>query len=692
MAAGREALQARLRALFVEELEDNVRVLNGGLLALERGDASADHVQELFRAAHSLKGAAHSAGVPALETLCHRLEDVLGRVRDGVVAVDRDALEPLFAAVDALVEARRQLGVEEDVPGALVADAVDGLARLAAGRAAAHPAPPPADRDRLPADGALDSAPATVRVAPARLESLLNQAGELLVVSNRVHTLAADLASAADTARSERALPLRERLEALARTATATDRALSQAGQAVVESARAASMLPFAEVSVGLDRVVRDLAAAEDKHARLVVEGADVELDRPIVSALREPLLHLVRNAVAHGIEPPPLRARAGKPGVGTVTVAATLHSDAVEVTVVDDGAGVDVAALQTAAERRGVSPPADDPLELVFAPGVSTAPLVTEVAGRGIGMDAVRARVEALGGSARVHSQPGGGTRVALRLPLTLSTLRVVLATTADLVVGLPTTSVARLLRAPVDDVRTVDGRETLLVDGRPLPVVSLARAVDAVSTDELRPGETFEGVVTQAGAQQAVLVVAELLDEREVVMKPLGQRLAGLPWALGGTVLADGRIGFILNVSACVRAGLGHGLLASKVQSAQTTARVLLVEDTFTTRALERSILEAAGYDVVTAVDGFEAWQLLQEQQCDLVVTDVQMPRMDGFALCEAIRASARLHDLPVMLVTSLGSEDDRRRGIEVGANAYIVKSAFEQPVLLDTIERLL
>jgi two-component system chemotaxis sensor kinase CheA len=710
----RDALQLRLRALFLGELDQHVQALNRGLVALEERPSGADTeelVNELFRSAHSLKGAAHAAGVPPVETVCHHLEDVLARLRDGSLSLGDADLQPLFRAVDAVVAAGRDLREGGDGSRLPVGEVVQELAAAAtAGTRAVAPSPDatamPAAGPALPRGGGVDvssragrtgDGPA-VRVPTARLEALLNQAGEVLLACRGAHELAVNVASANDVlARAaDQGAAVREvgeRLDELTRAAQAMDRLLSSAGHALAEGVRQAQVLPFAQACEGLERVCRDLARAGGKEARLQVVGGDVELDRSVLEAVREPLLHLVRNAVDHGIEAPEARAAAGKPPAGHVRVSASLQGGTAEVSVADDGRGVDSAALSAVAERRGLTAGEDDVLGLAFTPGVSTSPIITEVSGRGIGLDAVRARVESLGGSARISSTPGTGTEAVLVLPLTLSAVRVLLVAAGTEVVGFPSSSVSRLVRAALGDLRVVGDHPVLLLDGRPAPVLWLAHLLGV--DGQPVPDKPFEGVLVGLPGSEALLAVGGLLAEEEVVMKPPGERLAGVPGLLGATVLASGRMAAILNPATIVRLGLGQAAPRASaspaaVQPARPT-RVLLAEDTLTTRALERSILEAAGYEVRAAVDGVDAWQLLEEHGADIVVSDVNMPRMDGLALCQAVRASGRFREVPFVLVTSLATDEDRRRGVEAGADAYIVKSSFDQELLLDTIERL-
>jgi len=727
----REALQARLRALFIDELADNVVILNRGLVALEQQDDALDAetlVNEMFRAAHSLKGGAHSAGVQELVGLCHQLEDALSRLRDGTLPSTTRVVEPLLEAVDALGAAERRMREGSEAAGPDLARAARGLVTLVETTLAPTATAQDPDTETDPDRSDTPAAPAVgepanmrvglaaarrdgnVRVPAERLEALLNQAGELLHACGSVDALAEELREAAgaanhrardrsistDEARSWRMMA--ERLDGLARGAVGATRQLGALGRGMADSVRHARMMPLTHAYDGLERVVRDLARAGGKDVRLELRGGQVEVDRPILDAVADAMLHLARNAIDHGIESPGERGTAGKPTAGRVVVEATLVQAGVSVTVADDGRGLDLDALRAAARRRGISAPDDDSLlaDVAFVPGVSTSPLITDISGRGVGLDAVRVRVEAVGGSVGLQSTAGGGCTATLTLPLAQSAVRVLLVGAAGEVLGLPSSAVSRLLRVEATDLRPLGGRDAVLLDGGPVPVLRLADLLDLPAANgPMSP--PFTAVLTGTPPNEAVLLVDELLSEEEVVMKPLAEGPAAVPGVLGATILPSGRVALVLNPATCVRIGLARGapspvLAPSGSDQPPRRPQVLLVEDTITTRALERSILEAAGYDVLLAVDGVEAWQLLEEHGADVIVSDVDMPRMDGVALCEAARRSSRFRDLPFILVTSLATEADRRRGVDAGANAYLVKADFDQALLLDTIEGLL
>lgn len=746
----REKLAARLRATFLDELEEIVGALNRELLALERADEDASRaraLKELFRAAHSLKGAARAARVRLVEQACHGLEDLLAAARDGARALSAAEIDLILASADGIAEAGRRLRQDAPLGGCRLELLLPRIEAAASG-AAPHPeAAPLAGGD---GEGEADGPPRssrehTVRVRADKLDALLAHGGELLVARSRLDARTGDIARISDLVdrweadfrtvdkrlrrvlqegaraaarplggrgaaysahlRAEQALVrfrkgfgrLRHELDRLQAAHAHDVRTMHQAAAPLEHDVRRVRMGRLADACEGLDRAARDVAKLEGKQAVLSISCGDVEVDRAILEGLKAPLLHLVRNAVSHGIERPDERLAAGKPAAGRVRVAAELRGGQVDVTVSDDGRGLDAAAIREQARGKGLPEPADDRelVQVILRPGFSTARLVTDISGRGVGLDVVKGRVEALHGTIEVDWTPGGGAAFTLSVPLTLTTIRALLVEAAGQTFALPATNVVKLLRVGERDLLSIEGRLAVSHEGRVLPVTSLAESL-GLPAGPIGRAELAPAVVIAAGEQRAALVVDGLVAEQEVVVKGLGRRLEGVKIAAGATFLATGRLALILNVAAVARAALrtrGAGL-STPVERAPQAARkrLLVVEDTITTRSLLKSLLEADGFEVAVARDGVEGLRVLEESGADLVVADVEMPRMDGFELTAAIRASPRFHALPVVLVTGLESDADRSRGVQAGASAYLVKSGFDQRGLIDVIERLL
>lgn len=462
-------------------------------------------------------------------------------------------------------------------------------------------------------------------------------------------------------------------------------------------------MLPANTIFQTFPRAVRDLAKQFRKDIELIVEGGDTELDKKVLEEINDPLVHIMRNAVDHGIEDPETRVKNGKPAHGTVRLAARQEGDRIVIEISDDGAGIDPEKVKASAIRKGYLTEAEassmsdrEAVYLIFEAGFSTAAIITEISGRGVGMDVVREFVvEKLKGSLDVQSKIGEGTTFKLTIPLTLAIIRALLLRVGDQQFALPTGSIEETLRVQPDEIIKVEGREVIRRQKRTIPLIKLS---DILGSPEHGPESTKVPIVTigYSGHRMGFMVDA-FVGEQQIVIKPLGTHLKKIDNVAGVTILGAGEVVPILNVpdlmaNARTRSGQRVGLVQQRVER-QGPRKILICEDSFTTRELERSIFEAAGYDVETAVDGAQGLGKLRDGlKVDAVVTDVQMPNMTGFELTKAIKSDAALAVIPVIIVTSLERDEEKAEGIEAGADAYITKSVFNQDTLLDTVERLI
>uniref|UniRef100_A0A831U0U1 histidine kinase n=1 Tax=Geobacter metallireducens TaxID=28232 RepID=A0A831U0U1_GEOME len=746
----------KLRATFAAETRERLEAVSAALVELEQSgspDKELNLVEALFRETHSLKGAARSVSAASIEAVGHALESLFSAMKRREVAPAPELFDLIHTAVDTIGGLLSSL---ESGPSAAEKERLKELVfRLhQAQRGTVIPprppeSAPPAEQEEPP-QGAKAAAPLTVRISAEKLDTLLKQTEGMLTAK----LAAAQRAEELRAIRGElslwekewkKALPalrrLRRHLRAeagsgtrgeapieklldfldwnyasvkaagyrLRRLAKGAEHDLLHLGEMVetlLEDVREALMLPFSSLLALLPKLVRDLSRDRGKEVELAVEGDSIEIDRRVLEEMKDPLVHLVRNCIDHGIERPAERERKGKPPRGRVAVAVSLaESKRVEVVIADDGAGIDVIRLQEAAVKQGLislegAEQADgqDPLSLIFASGLSTSPVIDDISGRGLGLAIVREKVERLGGTIAVESEAGRGTTFRITLPLTLSTFRGVLVRAAGHLFVVPTTDVERVARKGRTAITTVENRETVELDGRTLSYVRLGDVLElprAERTDGERDQLPFFILATEQGA--IAFGVDEVVGEQEVTVKGLGTQLRRVRNIAGATVLGNGRVVPILRSSDLVKSavrmaarGTVLGRAAPAVESAPRS--ILIVEDSITARTLLKNILESAGYRVKTAVDGVDALTLLGTEDFDLVVSDVDMPRMNGFELTGRIRSSRQLTDLPVILVTSLDSREDRERGVDAGANAYIVKSSFDQSNLLDAVRRLI
>lgn len=667
--------RARLLGIFREEAGERLDRVVATLLAIDAENPPADATDALFRDVHSLKGGAGLVGLEPVRTVAHAAEELLSGVRRAGQPVPRSLVAPLLGAADAM---RRGVAGEPIEPGPAVA------ALQAAGDASATPEPAsvapeepaPAAPDRAPAlSGNGAAAPprtrldGSIRVSAAKVDRVLDTVGSATLHQRSLGHLLGP--------------PADERIdEALDRGEVLLD--------ALQDAAIELRALPLSAITGPLPRYVRDLAVTEGKEAALSLHGVETQLDRTILDGLSDMLGHLLRNAIAHGIEPPAERGAAGKPPRGRVELRAEQRGGRVAIEVADDGRGISAELLGQATGDVALA-------DLLAQPGFSTAARVDAVAGRGVGLDAVKAHVESIGGGLAAHSEPGRGTTITLDLPLTLAVLHVLLVERSGQAFGVPVARVEEVVA--VEETTTLGGRSSIVLRGESIPLGDLAAALGGAGT-ELPPQPP--ALILTHGGRTVALACDRLLGEQHVIVKSLGPLLGRRRHYLGGAILSDGRVALIVDPAVAVAgASASAGRQAAAAASVAASASgeppgaptVLVVDDQFTVRELQRSILEAAGYRVATAGDGAAALQQLSAgAEIDLVVTDLEMPEMGGLELLRRVRGEPALESLPVVVVTSLAGEEDQRRGLEAGADAYVTKDRFDQRVLLDTVERLI
>lgn len=658
-----------MRDLFSSEAAECLAVMERHLLLLEQAPLATEQLHELFRAVHTLKGAAGMLGVIQVESLAHALESVFAELRQGTRTLGSEHSRVLLALLDDLKGL-----VERAVHGTGAAvNLTDSLAR--AEGLLQEPGPPaaPAPARRAPPapSPAEPSGELSARLEEARLDEILSLTGELLAVGSRL-----------EARQREAGVELEDVLR------------LRRLTESLSEAVQRLRLQSVEQLFKHLPRVVRDLAVGLGKEVKLSTSGTAARVDRSILAELRGPLTQLVRNALDHGLEPPDERRAAGKPPAGRLELRARREGNALVIEVEDDGRGLNLERIRETAARKGLRSEQDvaslspeGVANLIFLAGFSTAHSVTETSGRGVGLDIVRSQVDRLKGSVEVDSRPGQGCLFRLRTSLTVTATRVVLVKSGGRWLGVPLEEVEAARLVWPADVLSFPGGNALEHAGELLSLVSLAALAGLPLPDGGdRPQPCL---ILRAGAERAALLVEQVLEEHDLLVKPFEPPLKRVRYWRGAALLPQGSICLIMRTSDVVRAETPPPAESSRAPLVQ---RILLVEDSLTTRVQEKRILEGAGYEVVTAVDGLDALEKLAQEPVDAVVSDVEMPNMDGFELTRRLRADARWLGLPVVLVTSLSSEADRRRGLEAGANAYIPKPSFTQSVLLTTLARCL
>ncbi|PSN76591.1 hypothetical protein C8B47_26485, partial [filamentous cyanobacterium CCP4] len=486
------------------------------------------------------------------------------------------------------------------------------------------------------------------------------------------------------------------------------------------EGIRTLRLMPLSTIFNLFPRLVRDLARQEGKQVELVIEGGDTLADKRILEDMKDPLLHMILNAIDHGVEPPEERRQLGKPEVATITLRGARTANSIVLEVSDDGRGLDLDSVKQTALRRGLYRSEELELlsasqirSLILSPGFSTRTRVTEISGRGVGLDVLRTNVERLKGTIEVQSTPGQGCTLRVQLGTTLATAHVLLVAASGQTFALPVEFVQTTCLVQTSDVFTLEGHNTIVHEEHPISVVWLSDLLDLTKSAEnmgktapeeyghRAPKQRLSCIILQVGQDRLGIFVDALIDEQDVVLKPQSQLLKRVRYISGATILGTGDVCLVLNpqdLMSAVRHWAGASALPKEalpmasLPSEPRPKRILLVEDSIATRTQEKRILESAGYEVVTAVDGMDGFKKLQSRPFDAVVSDVQMPNLDGLGLTQRIRQHREYNEIPVVLVTTLASDDDRRRGAEAGANAYIPKGSFTQDLLFETLNRLI
>jgi two-component system chemotaxis sensor kinase CheA len=690
-----------------------------GLLALEAEPGNASPIDGVFREAHTLKGGAGLVGLPAVSHLAHRLEDLLEELRVGSRQATPKLTDSLLTAVDGLGRLIAAAGGGTEDPALVVAietalAGIDGASTAAervtavaepesavvepdagvakpvtAGKVAiarrAPAAPAPAVPAELPqAMEAPVRAPSldagSLQVPIERMDKLIRLVGEAAAAHLSIgHMLGVELSRDPDTVGEYRDLT----------------RILNQLQDVTMRT----RMVPVGALSPSLRRAVREAARSLGKDVKWEVRGEDSEIDRGVLDKLVDPLLHLVRNAVVHGVETPAERIAAGKPAQAVIRLHAGQLGSEMVIAITDDGAGIDVAEVRSAAERRGIDVGGLDDaasLNLIFRAGVSTADVLTELSGRGVGLDVVAEALAHVRGRVELNTELGRGSEFRIIVPITLTIVPCLIVNASGQSFAVPMAAVTRVLKPQLDTL-PADGRSHTLVDGRGMPVTDLGGVLG------LPLGNQGPSVVLGTTGATHAFRVESLVGQRDVVVRGLGGLIPRMDCVAGASVEPDGSILFVLDVPALLQLARTaqpadkappQSVVSAGARPAVAARRpsLLVVDDALTVRELQRAILERAGYEVRTANDGIEALAMLAQQRAELVLTDVEMPNLDGFGLTARIRGEPRLANIPVLMITSRSSDDDRRRGLEAGCDGYIIKSEFDEGRLLSAVSALL
>ncbi|MGN7612712.1 response regulator [Magnetococcales bacterium HHB-1] len=846
-----------LRELFKAESEEHLEKLDAGLLHLENQPADQSTLKEMFREAHSLKGAARMLGVGDVETLAHKFEDMLGAASKGQMTFTPEVIDRLILGLDhirqlvaeavdgskpqitlssalAILKGEQQAETRpEKTPSkppspeeALIlqeTDVIDHVAQepspstdsiIPEERPPSHTespleppfsspqekitpptstpvariieeipeatTPPPSSVDLIKSPPSTEPAPPaltpekaidlhpettaaqpdqgepyaevvsqpqeqsptsqtkhqinTIRVKPKKLDKLLRQAGELTVVKTRIKRRLTELEdilgswekcqksiSQLSQFAQQKNAPFTEelftpfeqinnQLNHFRRALFDDETSMDILSQDLEDDIRNLRLLPLSTLFNLFPRMVRDLSRQLDKQVQLELVGSETTADKRIIEELKDPLMHMIRNAIDHALESPEQRIAQKKPEKGTIRLKGSQTTTHVLIELSDDGRGLNFKGIRQQALKQNLRTEKElDALSqsqlanLIFQSGFSTRSMITDLSGRGVGLDAVRASVERLKGTVHVESAPGQGCKFTLKLPITLATTPVFIVSCAKQKFAIPLDYVHSTKRIDPKDIFPIEGQATFKLNQEPISIAYLADLLQIPhKKSEKCNQQSSPCIILSANEEKVGILVDELLDELEVVMKPHSAILQRVRNISGATILGTGEVCMAINPVDLIRTLQSQtNIMLDNNQSTPTldhegeeqeqSALILLAEDSITTRTQEKRILENAGYNVITAVDGLDAFTKLGKHPFDAVISDVEMPNMTGLELCEKIRQNNTYQDLPIILVTSLSSEDDLRRGMEAGANAYISKTSFEQKGLIDALRRL-
>lgn len=746
---------ASLLELFSLEADAQTQVLSAGLLALERNPTQADQLEACMRAAHSLKGAARIVGVDAGVSVAHVMEDCLVSAQEGRLYLQPEHIDALLQGTDLLMRIAtpgNNVGpVDVQAYVALMEGLLDPAQPTAIPAPEPEPEPAPAPIEQaLPQESDVtqpassepprqnkrmtEGGERVLRVTAERLNSLLDLSSKSLVETQRLkphlasmqrlkriqsnslraldtldgHLKLLDLNPETQQALADTRRLLSEAQALLAEKNAELDEYGWQAGQraqVLYDTALACRMRPFADVLAGQVRMVRDLGRSLGKQVRLEIEGEKTQVDRDVLEKLEAPLTHLLRNAVDHGIETPEQRVLAGKPAEGLIRLRASHQAGLLVLELSDDGNGVDLERLRGTIVDRHLSPvetalrlSEEELLTFLFLPGFSLRDKVTEVSGRGVGLDAVQHMVRQLRGAVVLEQTAGQGSRFHLEVPLTLSVVRSLVVEVGEEAYAFPLAHIERMCDLAPDDIVQLEGRQHFWHEGRHVGLVAASQLLQRPPGQS--PSDTLKVVVIRERDAVYGIAVERFIGERTLVVLPLDDRLGKVQDISAGALLDDGSVVLIVDVEDMLRSVdklLNTGRLERIARRSQQASeaprkRVLVVDDSLTVRELQRKLLLNRGYEVAVAVDGMDGWNALRSEDFDLLITDIDMPRMDGIELVTLLRRDSRLQSLPVMVVSYKDREEDRRRGLDAGADYYLAKASFHDDALLDAVVELI
>lgn len=752
-------------AIFKAEAEELLTKLENGLVVLETHPDDFELIKELNRVAHTLKGASRVFNFQEIQNISHKIEEIFVQTGQKTIVFTSGIAEKIFKSIDILKNILKEIQSGGNIPADIseICRELDeclqqgpppteepSVKKLQSPAAAAPECLKREKGHEKPilnnANGLQESRTTPteeyVRISLSKIKDLNNLAGELginvlkipaqIVRIKKLSMLAKDAqkknSRLSEKFKKELSVQDEGIAMALSRCSTNIEKLKeysislydnisteSYHTTAVVDELRvkmkALRMIPCSSIFESFPRMIRDIAAQEKKEVLFEVSGENTEVDRHVLEVIKPSLIHILRNCVDHGIEEPDKRIALGKPNSGTIKLSAYYQSDNVIITVEDDGRGIDVDLIKEhslkkhiATEHELAAMTEQEVLNLVFLNGFSTSPIITDISGRGIGLDAAKRNIMDLKGQIFYKTEKDKGTRFTVVLPLTVAITQVLLVKENGMLFALPLRYVYENIKVSLKEFSTIEGKMSIQLREHTVPVVNLREVLDLPLMEESNQDDSTNKEVDKEKDVYVVIlgfeekrvgfIVSEIMNTEEVLLKNLGEYLGKINNVSNSAILGSGEVVVVLNVADLIANSSAIHQVPAKAKllhKEEKTKKILVVEDSLSVRELEKSIIENHGYTVDTAVDGLDGLDKLLKSNFDLIVTDIQMPRMDGFEFCQTLKKNTQYKDIPVVIVTTLEKTEDKRRGIEVGAQAYIVKSVFNQANLLDTIKRL-
>ncbi len=743
-----EVLLKKLKAAFKLESEERIQNISENLIKLENAvdkEEQKNIIEIIFREAHSLKGAARAVNLTEIESLCQNMESVFAVMKKETESLSHGMFDVFHKCVSVIEQLMTDDQDEkESVKEKEISQLIEKLSEFISRKTVKKK---DHNKNRDEAFTGVTSGksekkqkstiehpklPETIKLSAEKLDLLLRKTEELISVKLFLNQHQSDLNSVStifenwkkDLSAGEekdilsfykKTLDHVNEIEKLsAEFFKKTAQQAHQTGRMIddlLDEIKSIMMLPFSSLCSIFPRMVREISRNIGKEIRLKIEGESIEVDRRILEQMKDPLTHLIRNSIDHGIEQEETRKAAGKPSYGTIVLQASrVEGSKIQIIVKDDGRGIDIEKVKKKAVTNGILSEKEaaalsdkDAVDLIFQSGISTAAIVSDLSGRGLGMAIVKENIEKTGGHFSIENKPGKGTEFKILLPVTIATFKGVLIKLnhrfEDRFFVIPANRVIKVLKIKKNLLGTVENRENILMDNRPVSLVSLADILgiepDKSTEKENENASFLKVVIIGTMGKNVAFKVDDILGEQEVLVKDLGPQLEKVKYVLAVSILANGSLVPVLNTADLIESTsetfTGRaGVQDLQVSENKKTASILVADDSMTSRMLIKNVLEAGGYKVKTAVDGKDALTTLKTEPFDLLISDIEMPEMNGFELTKALRNDPAFSALPVILVTSLESRQDKEKGIDAGASAYIIKRDFDQNNLMEVIER--